>query len=371
MKNNKQFFSVLLSVLICVFVFGVIVYATTTIGDSIIVDTASDNDDKAISTLASVSSSAGGITTYGLYNDVVIDAEAAANSYAYGVYNDVVVSASYLGVVAFPAGIYNNIYAAVPGAQITGIKTYNNGGSYPDIAMTNTDARYTSLYGGGSVSQVRGERLEISLKSDDGLLQYGYGISMAVQAMGASDRVYGWYMTDNSDITGGTEYGVYLDLTDTDATRYGIYETGGAINYFKGKIGIGTLTPSEELSVVGTVNISQDLWASGSLNFGGGGTIATTSYSRLGSTATGHSLSDADDLMISGGLEVNETAYFDSTVSLSSSGIILDGGITITTGIASPSGNCSAVGNPGSLFIETGTGTVNVCGTDNIWNPLD
>lgn len=35
MKNKKQFFSVLISVLICVFVFGVIVYATTTIGNNV------------------------------------------------------------------------------------------------------------------------------------------------------------------------------------------------------------------------------------------------------------------------------------------------------------------------------------------------
>jgi hypothetical protein len=37
MKINKQFLSVLISVLICVFVFGIIVYATTTVGEDIAV----------------------------------------------------------------------------------------------------------------------------------------------------------------------------------------------------------------------------------------------------------------------------------------------------------------------------------------------
>ncbi len=139
-----------------------------------------------------------------------------------------------------------------------------------------------------------------------------------------------------------------------------------------GSVGIGTTLPDVNLSLVGTASIFQDLWASGSFQFGGGEGIATTSYSRLGSSATGHSLSDADDLMISGGLEVNETAYFDGLVSVSSSGIKLDEGITITTGTASASGAC---GTAGSLYIRAGQSDVdavlNICGSDGAWNPAD
>jgi hypothetical protein len=73
---------------------------------------------------------------------------------------------------------------------------------------------------------------------------------------------------------------------------------------------------STEFSVIGTASISEDLWASGSFQFGGGEGIATKSYSRLGGTATGHSLADADDLIINGMLEVDETAYFDNRASV-------------------------------------------------------
>ena len=134
-----------------------------------------------------------------------------------------------------------------------------------------------------------------------------------------------------------------------------------------------TTTPTTELSVLGTASISEDLWASGSFQFGGGETTATVSYSRLGSTATGHSLSNANDLMVGGSLEVDGTAYFDGQVSISSNGLLLDGGVDILTGTASPQGsttNCTV----GDIYIRAG-GTLdtilNICDETMVWTPAD
>ncbi|MFZ5559801.1 MAG: hypothetical protein ACOZAL_03335 [Patescibacteria group bacterium] len=191
--------------------------------------------------------------------------------------------------------------------------------------------------------------------------------------------------------------------------------------------GSGTAT---EFSVLGTASISEDLWASGSFQFGGGESTATVSYSRLGSNTTGHSLADADDLLVSGLLEVDDAVYFDSTasvatslrvpmlygnvdaggylrigdealtshslaaeddllvtgklevdgtayfdgqVSLSSNGLLLDNGVDILTGTASPQGsttNCSV----GDIYIRTGATldtTLNICDETNVWTPAD
>ncbi len=52
------------------------------------------------------------------------------------------------------------------------------------------------------------------------------------------------------------------------------------------------------------------LIASGSFQ-AGGGTVASTSYSRFGTAATSHSLSASNDLLVSGKLEVDGSTYFD------------------------------------------------------------
>ena len=119
---------------------------------------------------------------------------------------------------------------------------------------------------------------------------------------------------------------------------------------------------STELSVIGTASISQDFWASGSFQFGAGEGTGSLSYSRLGAGTTDHSLADADDLLITGLLEVDDTAHFDGVVSVSSGGLILDGGATITTVVASPSCTSCVLG---SIFIDTANGTIHMCDATN------
>ncbi|KKW02465.1 MAG: Cell wall surface anchor family protein, partial [Parcubacteria group bacterium GW2011_GWA1_49_11] len=59
------------------------------------------------------------------------------------------------------------------------------------------------------------------------------------------------------------------------------------------------------------------LSASGSAQFGGL-SVASATYSRFGSATTGRGLSAASDLLITGKLEVDDKAYFDSTASVAS-----------------------------------------------------
>lgn len=150
----------------------------------------------------------------------------------------------------------------------------------------------------------------------------------------------------------------------------GMLELNG-IAYFDSDVAIyGSAAPATELSVVGTASISEDLWASGSFQFGGGEGTATVSYSRLGSTATGHSLSNANDLMVGGGLEVDGTAYFDGLVSVSdANGLMIGGGARLYGGTASPSADCTQ----GSLYIragQTASTSFYFCDTTNTWEQL-
>ncbi len=78
-------------------------------------------------------------------------------------------------------------------------------------------------------------------------------------------------------------------------------------------VGIGTTTPLTRLEVQGTASAS-NLFTVGSLQIGAGASPASESYNRLGISATTHSnyISANNDLLISGDLEVNGSAQFDS-----------------------------------------------------------
>lgn len=169
-------------------------------------------------------------------------------------------------------------------------------------------------------------------------------------------------------VTSGARIGVDTGSTHItelgDGTLFveGDAEFDGTV-FFDRKVAIhqgeGTAEPATELSVIGTASISEDLWASGSFQFAGGEGVATASYSRLGGTATGHGLSNANDLLINGSLEVDGTAFFDGVVSVSdANGIQIGGGATITTVAASPSCTSCVVG---SLFIDTTNATIHMC----------
>ena len=67
-----------------------------------------------------------------------------------------------------------------------------------------------------------------------------------------TDIGYSLYAGDNNNSTGGTSYGVYINLDDADTTRWGIYQTTANNNRLNGNLGIG-VDPSVALDVTGDI----------------------------------------------------------------------------------------------------------------------
>ena len=177
-------------------------------------------------------------------------------------------------------------------------------------------------------------------------------------------------VTSGARIGTGTTPDHITALGDDSFLIEGIVEVDG-IGYFDSDVAVrGSAAPATELSVVGTASISEDLWASGSFQMGGGEGVATLSYSRLGSATTGHSLSNSNDLMISGDIEIDGTAYFDGVASVSdTNGLMIGGGASLYGGTASPDFNCVQ----GSWYFRAGqnaSSSIYFCGATNTWDPM-
>lgn len=95
MKNKKEFFGVLISVFVCVFVVGIIVYATTTVSDDITVgDDLTVTDDLIVTGLASVAESFRVPTIYGATaaGEYLRIGDEALTSHSLGGPNDILVT---------------------------------------------------------------------------------------------------------------------------------------------------------------------------------------------------------------------------------------------------------------------------------------
>ncbi|WKZ27142.1 MAG: hypothetical protein QY311_00050 [Candidatus Paceibacterota bacterium] len=113
----------------------------------------------------------------------------------------------------------------------------------------------------------------------------------------------------------GTSLGVGISSAPETA-----FEVLGAASisgngFIGGNFGVGTHLPTTRFEVQGTASAS-NFFTSGSLQVGSGAATATVSYNRLGTAATSHPnyISENNDLLISGDLEVNASAAFDEDV---------------------------------------------------------
>jgi parallel beta-helix repeat protein len=175
---------------------------------------------------------------YGGYNTLTAS---VGNALAYGSYNEFTASANY----AQAYGGYNIFGISGGMAQGYGISndfTISEGGGF---GVFNTFTVGVGGSGSGIYNLMR--------TSNDAYAQEVYGIETHLLTYsGALDVAYGEYITDDysGNSTGGTQYGLYVDLDDPDVTNYSIWvEPGSGISYFGSNVGIGTATPSEKLQV--------------------------------------------------------------------------------------------------------------------------
>jgi hypothetical protein len=75
----------------------------------------------------------------------------------------------------------------------------------------------------------------------------------------AGDTGRGVDIRDDDASTGGTQYGVYINLNDTDVTRYGLYQVSSNKNYLAGNLGINDNDPTVALDVGGDIHYTGQL----------------------------------------------------------------------------------------------------------------
>ncbi|MBU4285021.1 hypothetical protein KKF60_00390 [Patescibacteria group bacterium] len=351
MKNNKQFFGVFFSVLICVFVFGVIVYATTTIGDNI----------SAGGTLSGTNFSTN--ATY--YNTFV------------GTGIETTTTGSWNTFVGYQAGYQNDDGAADQNTAIGYDAFYLNNTGQRNTAA-GTYALSNSVSGDYNVA-IGSYAMELNTTGDynvavgDSALDWNetgsYNVAIGWSAMlgawpaSTANTAVGYRAGDGNNSTGYSSsnnsiFGYKSGFNVRTGSKNILvgYQAGDALTYGSNNIVIGYDIDTLSATADNYMNI-------GGLIFGD---LSTASAKYLGILDS----SPAYTLSVDGTASVSDTMYvkdiyFSGVASVSSSGIRLDDGVMITTGIASPSGDC---GTSGSLFIDKVNAGLYMCGTDARWN---
>lgn len=91
---------------------------------------------------------------------------------------------------------------------------------------------------GAGMADMRGVSIRLDTANDAGDSQSAYGYFSEILTY-ASDDGTGVRITDDNNSGGGTQTGLYIDLDDTDVTRYGVYVNSDIFNYFAGNVGVG------------------------------------------------------------------------------------------------------------------------------------
>jgi hypothetical protein len=214
-------------------------------------------------------------------------------------------------------GIYNSLFDTTGNGKgiINRISSSIRTGSYIGLdnefihtyTGTNGEAYVTGVRNNLSASSTDADTVLIGVQNDISLSDgFGYGVinnlygnnagesgelygsETTIQSLTNLDVAYGAYIrdrvfgSDNASITGGTAYGVYIDIADPDLTGgHSLYVANGSRDsYFGSNVGIGTTTPTAKLFVTGTAG-AQDIFA-----------IASSTNARLLTfTSTGRSRS--------------------------------------------------------------------------------
>jgi hypothetical protein len=318
MKINKQFLSVLISVLICVFVFGIIVYATTTVGEDVTI---------------------GGTLTIGGVAPLKADGTVPLTAnWDVGNFSLTVSSIQF----KFNGVSKRNIVIGSEGGYYSGTNSKDN------IAIG-----YTT---GWSVT--------------DGDNNIGIGKASLLDLTTGSNNIgIGSNALENLD-SGGSNIGLGHDA--------GYNNVSGLANIFLGYRAGYFETDSNKLFIDNTPRASEEDARAKSLIYGefdalpsnqvlrvngflGVGTIATPSYQ----------LSVDGTASVSGTTYLSDT-YFSGVASASdANGIMVGGGAKMFGGTASPDFSCTA----GSLYIRGGTTDEDtsfyLCNPTNVWNAIN
>jgi len=96
--------------------------------------------------------------------------------------------------------------------------------------------------------------------TNDGIAgQEAYGMESNTETH-PGDIGYNFYAEDADNSTGGTNYGLYIKLDNSNVGNYGIYQVSANNNYLAGKVGIGTNNPDADLHVVGISSFTDKVY---------------------------------------------------------------------------------------------------------------
>ncbi len=180
---------------------------------------------------------------------------------------------------------------------------------------------------------------------------YGAAYSATGDTAGASTATGLTVTASGAD----TNRGLEITGPTSAANNYALYSSAAAQSVMAGNLRIGSTTaPNVALDVTGAGTFSSTLTASNGLTVSAGGatvggsstvtgtlgissylqvgSVTGTTYSRLGTGATNHSLAGADSLFVTGNLEVDGSTYYDGGVTYGS-GTTYDSTVTFNSDV--------------------------------------
>ncbi len=350
MKNKKQFFGVLFSVLISVFLVGIVVYATTISTDITTVDLTatgdvSITDDLFVTSKASISSDfvVGGVASMGA--GIVLDDATIGIDFSGGIFDTEIVMSNGARIVSASAtagikiedniveaddtmlylsGEYQNVSDGVRKGML-----WIYAGRSPLIPMTS--------WGGNADVGIKIEVLNYANNTIARGASRGMDINVRNKGSytGTQSWIDGIYLTAENE-SGGT-------LAQSIVAQFNL-KNNGVIN--TSHYGVLIQDQSQGTNPTDTVMLKLD-----------------TSNNAVGTTRTGIELAN------SGGTGYDYGIDMDSAT-IATADIRLSGGPTIFSGTASPSADCT----DGSIYLRTGTASIglafNVCDATNTWTSL-